>query len=341
MEQRHMTFRPPRLLEALAERLVPPASAEHVLGDLAECSSSSGRYLANLVSILPRVVWCQVRRRATIGFIVFNGIFTGIGLAIALASSGFFGGDWALLRAALPWGSWVAGCALSAAYGPVAHADRWNSRLFAATIGATLLASWAADVPVVTVALALAAIVGVFLLFAIPTLRHGTTPPLSRDTVLQHARLFQSQIRWRNAREFIAVVVVVTVNAGDLREAGVLEGAGKLLLIGGALFIGWYLHVRAGAHRVPAEADSRTVLDFHTREIARQRDVLRAVPYWYLLPFVPGLLVTIASKWDDPTAPPLAGAVVVLVIFAVVWWLNVMAARFLERQLEKVQALEQ
>jgi hypothetical protein len=336
-----MTFRPPHLLEARAERLVPPASAEHVLGDLAECSSTSGRYLANLVSILPRVVWCQVRRRATIGFIVVNGIFTGIGLAIALNSSGFFSGDWALLRAALPWGSWVAGCALSAAYGPAARADRWSGRLFAATIGATLFASWGVDVPVVTVALTLAAIVGIFLLFAIPTLQHGTAPPLSRHTVLQHARLFQSQIRWRNARELIAVVVVVTMNAGDLREAGALEGAGKLLLIAGAVFIGWYLYARAGARRVPAEADTRTVLDFHAREIGRQRDILRAVPYWYLLPFVPGMLVTIASKWEDTNATPLAGALVVLLIFGVVWWLNLMGARFLEAQLEKVQALEQ
>ena len=36
-----MPYSPPRWLESLADALVPPASAEHVLGDLAESSPSN------------------------------------------------------------------------------------------------------------------------------------------------------------------------------------------------------------------------------------------------------------------------------------------------------------
>ena len=104
-----------RFAERIADRLLPPMCAEHVLGDLSECSTSTGRYVAHLVSILPRVVWSQVRRRATIGFIVVNALVTGIALVICLGLRGeaFFTEPWALLRAAAPLGVWVVGCALA------------------------------------------------------------------------------------------------------------------------------------------------------------------------------------------------------------------------------------
>src|SRR5262245_43968288 len=124
-----------RFAERIAERLVPPMCAEHVLGDLSECSPSTRRYIANLVSILPRVVWSQVRRRATFGFVVVNAIFSGIALAICLGlrREAFFTEPWAPLRAAAPLGVWVVGCALAAAYGPRERPERWHSRIFFST----------------------------------------------------------------------------------------------------------------------------------------------------------------------------------------------------------------
>ena len=81
------------------------------------------------------------------------------------------------------------------------------------------------------------------------------------------------------------------------------------------------------------------MLQFHRREIVRQRDMLRAVPYWYLLPLVPGMIVTLAAKADS-AAGALVAVPVVGVIFMFVWWLNAAAARFLESQLRQVEALE-
>ncbi|HEY6506591.1 MAG TPA: hypothetical protein VIY56_01175, partial [Vicinamibacterales bacterium] len=62
-----MPYSPPRWLDRFAGLLLPPASAEHTLGDLSEASRSNADYLRQLASVLPRVVWSQVRRRATIG----------------------------------------------------------------------------------------------------------------------------------------------------------------------------------------------------------------------------------------------------------------------------------
>src|SRR5262245_33821184 len=99
-----MPYVPSRRLERLAERLIPPASAEHALGDLAESSRSDGEYVRNLTSILPRLIWSQIRRRATLGGIVFNLVLTTIVFAPALGfpKAPLFSEPWAVLRCVVP-----------------------------------------------------------------------------------------------------------------------------------------------------------------------------------------------------------------------------------------------
>ncbi len=112
-------------------------------------------------------------------------------------------------------------------------------------------------------------------------------------------------------------------------------------LIAGMLFIIWFLYFRAGSRAVPEHAEAKDVLRFHQRELARQRDVLRAVPLWYLLPFVPGMVAIAANKWETSSAAgALIGVPVIIGVFAVIWRLNVWAARGLDRELHKVDALE-
>jgi hypothetical protein len=334
--------RPSRWLEWLAGRLVPPASREHVLGDLAESTKSDRAYAAQLGSLLPRVLWTQIRRRATVGFILTNAVFTGIALAIALAAlSPSFAGSPRLIRVAIPWAIWIAGCAVSAAYGPLERPERWNGRLFLGTLIVTFAASQVSGVPVSGVAAALAGVVALFLAFALPVLKHGMPPPLSADTLPRHARLFQTFIRWRNARELIAVAVVVSMNVTDLQEARGLELVANVLIMSGALFIGCFMLVRAGSRQVPGDLDMPALLRFHRGEIERQRDVLRAVPYWYLLPFVPGLLVSIAHQTGEMGTGALLGMPAIAAIFAFVWWLNAAAARHLDTQLQQVKCLEE
>ena len=57
-----METHPPKLIEAIVERLVPPACREHVLGDLSERYKSAGQYIADALAIIPLVIASRVRR---------------------------------------------------------------------------------------------------------------------------------------------------------------------------------------------------------------------------------------------------------------------------------------
>ncbi|HEY2383196.1 MAG TPA: hypothetical protein VGK48_18635 [Terriglobia bacterium] len=57
-----METHPPKLIEALVERLVPPACRENVMGDWDEKYTSPAGYILRVVSDLPFVVASQIRR---------------------------------------------------------------------------------------------------------------------------------------------------------------------------------------------------------------------------------------------------------------------------------------
>ncbi len=339
-----MAYSPPRWLESVGEALLPPASAEHALGDLSECSNSNARYVENLVSVLPSVVWSQIRRRATLGGVAFNAVLTAFFLVVfqGIPKAPFFAEKWAWMRLAAPWAIWVMGCALAAAYGPRDKPTWWSRRVFLATVAATIGSAAVTGVPLVGVVVGLGVVFGTLLVLSMPWLTHRPPAPLSLETLPDHARLFQRGIWWRNARESMAAVVVVIVNARDLWQAeNELLWTGHLLLIIGVLFIMGFLYFHAGSRTVPGQVDARTMLQFHRREVARQRDIIRAVPLWYLLPFMPGMAVMAVSRWQSAAGPALLGGLIVLGIFVLVWRLNVWAARWLDRKLQEVDALEQ
>ena len=78
----------------------------------------------------------------------------------------------------------------------------------------------------------------------------------------------------------------------------------------------------------------------HGHELVRRRDILRAVPYRYLLPFLPAAVMFVLREW--PTKGHRA-AVLIPVVAGTAWLvrkLNRMMARPLDRQLNDVRALE-
>ena len=333
----------PRSIERIGDWLVPPAAAEHVLGDLAETSSTPGQYVRRLASVLPHVIWSQMRRRATIGGIVFNTLFSGFFLTLfqGIAKERFLDEPTAWVRMLVLLFIWVTGNALSAAYGPPSKPMSWHSGIFFTTAALVLGTAAVLEVPVLGVGLALAVIYGTSLLLAMPWVMQKAPPPLSLDTLPQHARFFQRAIWWRNLREAAGAAVVLAFNVPDLfRADDPVKWTGHLLLVAGTLFIVGYLFTRAGTRRVPDNLDTQALLSFHRGEIVRQRNILLAVPLWYLLPFVPGMLATLASRWNVSTAAALGSLIAVSVIFIVVWRLNLWAASFLDKQLAEVAALD-
>jgi hypothetical protein len=197
-------------------------------------------------------------------------------------------------------------------------------------------------VPIAGIAVALSAIVAFWSVFILviqmPWLKMETLQqPLSLDKVPDRARTFQRGIWWRNARESaVGGFLVVMQSLQLLRVKEPAEALESFLLLPGVLFIIYYLHFRANSRPVP-EGDVAKVLRFHCHEIKRQRDILRAVPLWYLLPLVPGMMVSVLG--NDRGASGLIGLAGIAGIFAVVWVLNFWGAKWLDAQLQEANAL--
>ena len=342
-----MTYRPSRQLERIVETLIPPAYREQALGDLAECSRSQREYLGNLASIFPGMLRSQIVRRVHPWGFVFNTMVSAVSFVVTQGypRASFFGQPGAWLRLAVPWIVWIAGLVLADAYGPVDKpAPRANTRLFLATFAATLGAAAVAGVPVPGVLIALAIVIVLSVLVFVPWLmKHQPMfPPLSLETLPQQVAAFQKGIWWRNLIETLAGIFVVSINLREVWNPGNrLEFASHLLLVLGACFVIGVLHVYAGARKVPEEASRAELLRFHCAELARQYRMLRAVPWWYLLPFVPGIVLGFIEKWGSRSPLSTAlGAAAVALIFVWIWRLNQRGAKKLEQQLDEAVQLE-
>lgn len=173
-----------------------------------------------------------------------------------------------------------------------------------------------------------------------------TEETVTLENIHERAEKFQHQVRWRNMVEYGASVVAVAA-CGFVAWAlpGWMIKAGMALEIVAVLFIVWQLHRRGSAQSVP----NIGLVDYHRRQLMRQRDMLRSVWLWYLLPFIPGMTLVMMGRWFQFHAPGrslawdheiilLASAVVVL-FFAIVWLINALAAMKLQRKIDELDKL--
>ena len=102
----------------------------------------------------------------------------------------------------------------------------------------------------------------------------------------------ERHVSLRNLGEYAAAVVVVASFGWMLWvEPSRISRVGAGMVIAGTIFIVHQLRRRGSARRLPADLVARSALEFHCEQLARQRDLVRGVWAWYLLPLVPGLLV--------------------------------------------------
>jgi Flp pilus assembly protein TadB len=171
---------------------------------------------------------------------------------------------------------------------------------------------------------------------------------MSVEQLRLRAGKFEKTIFWRNAREYVAALIVVLYFAYELLKwPNVLTGIGFGLIIAGMLYMMWQLHRKGSSRTMPAELASAAGLDFYRRELERQRDLVQGVWWWYLAPLVPGLVVIfVAMALTNPHHLPhhywfLAGyGLVVALAFIFVWKLNERAARRLERCINELDDLK-
>jgi len=170
-------------------------------------------------------------------------------------------------------------------------------------------------------------------------------PPL--EDVRKSADKFYRVIKWRNRIEYAACVLVIVVFTYYFFTLDhVLHKAGSVLTVVAAIYAPWQLHRRASA--VAPELDmTKPIYVFLREQFMRQRDALKSVFGWYILPFLPGLALMIAGNGLDPkieaAGPPhwvrwLAMLAIVAIIGGI-WWANQLVARRLQRRIDEIDVL--
>jgi hypothetical protein len=186
-----------------------------------------------------------------------------------------------------------------------------------------------------------------------------TSQPIDRVEIplwelRRRAGRLERRVWWRNLGEYLSGALVIAVfGYGAALYPSAWIGAGCVLLIAGTLFALGALHRKGSARRMPAEAAPSSCLAHHRDQLRRQRDLLLGVWWWYLLPFVPGLLVFLSGLlvWTlrRPGASAHAGAIVgafglvalgCAAVLVGVGALNRWAARRLQREIDELDALE-
>ena len=164
---------------------------------------------------------------------------------------------------------------------------------------------------------------------------------MSAQEVRGLAEKFERTIGRRNRREYVAsafVVVWFGVWAWFAKSAVVSLGCWLVAL--GALWVVFHLHRHGAARRPPGEQEGMSGLEFLRSELVRQRDLLRSVWWWYLGPFVPGLLLMLAGEsLERPGWDWLAPGIFVAVTFVGIGLLNQRVARKLQRRIDDLDAV--
>jgi hypothetical protein len=177
---------------------------------------------------------------------------------------------------------------------------------------------------------------------------------ISLDELQKKAKKLEKRVLWRNLREYAASVIVMVCFGYYLWQfPSTMVRVGCVLVISGALLMVCMLHKKGASRTVPAEMAFRSCLDFHRTELERQRDLLRGVWTWYLLPFVPGMAVFLLGlfRWTMklPHAPAHARVIIITfclmaavcaIVFFAIGKLNQWAACKLQREIDALNGLE-
>jgi len=103
------------------------------------------------------------------------------------------------------------------------------------------------------------------------------------------------------------------------------------------------LYRKGSPTAMPSDIGSATCLEFFRSELVRQRDLLRNVWTWYLIPMVPGYLalnVATALQFTRPYRWATLGLIDLLFAAAFIgaWKLNAYGARCLQRSIDDLDS---
>lgn len=161
--------------------------------------------------------------------------------------------------------------------------------------------------------------------------------------IRSRALKFQNKIRRRNMCEYVGIVIGTVMYCAFLWFLpGLLTKVGAVVTLAGMYFSVYQIYRDGSAREVPVDSPAGDCLEFHRRELIRQRDMLRRVGPLQIGPVLPGIVLFFAGVWmhnvqgrGDAIVMAISG-VLAAGVFGFVYWLNVRAANKLD---EEIQAL--
>lgn len=345
-----MSTGPPVFLVAIMNRIIPPASREAVLGDLWEEYRSPAQFVKQGLTILPFLMFSQLRRRSSWPILGLQA-FVLFACLRGFAPSETIPAPW--LRAALPtlfaflalawhdtYRAWHDEPAPRPAWGEVAAvtAGIGLSQLVTAGIvaAAGLTAAWLLTWPEL-----------LFAASALPVLcllRWGAAPPKIGGTegkadLAGDYEQFRSSVRWRNRLEIGAMAVTLLIASAILaRVDGPVSPVVWLTLFGFALLLAYL--VRNGDAPAPRPAAPRDEMRrLFRKELVRQHKLRSMLVWWWLTPLLFGLAMHFLLA--DPPATlvgrQIVGIVLILALVACIHGFNAERGEAVRRHVEVLE----
>jgi hypothetical protein len=350
---------PPKNVETIVALLTPPARREEVLGDLHERYASPRQYVVDAIRAVPLVVASQIRRTSDLGGLLLEAFALYLSFLVgASRASSALRDQPRALSLLIP-----TAVALVALRFVDAYTSGGKRSPLKSILGATIAVAFAfLSETALSIAkfevglsswalfrgggLAVAAVSMLRIAFPTRASRLEATPAAGEqatplEAIRRKSTEFETKIRRRNLREYLAAVFVLAFCSVNLART-YLVGArvGSALIVAGVLYVMYQLHARGSAKSAPVDASLATYLDFHRRELERQRDLLRRIWSWYLGPLIPGFLVLVVSgAIAHPRPWIVAYAISAFVFFLLVAKLNRQAARKLQREIDELDGI--
>jgi len=168
---------------------------------------------------------------------------------------------------------------------------------------------------------------------------HGSA--IALDEIRQMAQRLEHKVSRRNRREYVAAAVVVAAFGWQVFTApSVLLRIGAGMCLVAAIAVAYLMHRWGTARTLPSDLALTSALAFHRVELERQRDLLRSVWWWYLLPFTPGVLVLEigqALARPERTTRIVALSVVMLLMAVGIYALNWRAAVRIQQRIDRLK----
>jgi hypothetical protein len=164
---------------------------------------------------------------------------------------------------------------------------------------------------------------------------------IALDLIRQMAQGFEDRVARRHRREYVAAAIVVVFFGWLMFTAQtVVLRLGAGLTIAAAIAVAYMLHLWGTPRTLPSDLALMSALEFHRVQLERQRDLLRSVWWWYLLPFAPGMLVLAigqALAQPERMSRTIASSAVILIVMVGIYALNRRAAARIQRRIDRLK----